>query len=234
MSHRPARVSVTEVKRKLQAAGISTSGIVEKEELLRMLSELDAQGENEWIELPITYMMGCAYAAIDDPRCAQPLQLLVDTGAAVSIVASQYASQLSCSSDGRVELGSARSPKLRLECAVASPQQQLPPGVDGIFGFDAMRSYGAVELDWGASSMRLHTAGCSVDTIVASWHGQFGSGNVVSIPIELRRVSAGLLPFARATFGEAVDGGRRCEVEALVDTGCAVQGGMPGGGRDDP
>jgi hypothetical protein len=214
------RLRASDIKRQLEAAGISTKGIVEKEELLKLLEGVEAEGVVGAISLPITYQQGGAYAEIDDPRCTMPLRLLCDTGAAVSIVSGAAIAAFGTSSSC-CTLGSTSSPRLHLDVAIASPKQKFPPGVDGILGVDNMRTFGAAEFDWGASVLRLHARGSAADGIVAAWEGDFGKGTVVQIPLEMRRVSAGELPFVRTTFGEAVEGGMRCQVNGLIDTGCA-------------
>ena len=76
------RRKASELKRVLEAAGISTAGIVEKEELERLVDSLEVEVP---FSLPLVYQMDAAYADFDGQR------LLVDTGSAVSVVAAAAA-----------------------------------------------------------------------------------------------------------------------------------------------
>lgn len=203
------RLKVRDLKQRLEAAGVSTAGIVEKEELERLLEELDGEAlvdaTSDVTTLTLEYMMGCAYAVLDGMR------LLVDTGSAVSIVSST-ADALMFTSSGSTKktLRSRQDPSIELHgFSVASPMQQLPPQVDGILGFDCLRTYEAAEFDWMASKLRLYRKRPSYDN-------EDDDSNLSYItPFYVRRVSAGELPFASVEFGA-----RR--VEGLIDTGTPV------------
>ena len=198
------RVRVVDIKRQLTAAGVDCTGIVEKEELVRMLNALPPStapvpGPQSSLELSISFMQGGAYANFDATE-GRALQLLIDSGAAVSIVSGdQFAP-----AGTRVTLRSRTCVGLSIECSVASAAQALPPGVDGILGVDVMRTYGTAEFDWDARILRLHKGG----------HAPPGMGGA-SFPMEMRQVGAGTLPFVRARFGG-------CDVDSLVDTGSPV------------
>ena len=213
------RRKVSELKSTLEAAGVSTVGIVEKEELERLVDSLEASqakpqassSNDDIMILPIIYMMDAAYAELDG------LRLLVDTGSAVSLVSASAGAQLGLPSrtEQPVVLRSSRDASIALPgFGVAAPQQQLPPGVDGILGINCMKQFAAAELDWEASCLRLHTC---------PWKDTTGSsGASVAIPLTMRRVSAGELPFVPTTFGARADESQRIVVEGLVDTGSPV------------
>ena len=81
----------------------------------------------------------------------------------------------------------------------------LPPSVDGIVGIDVLRTFRAVDFDWEARTLRLHRASEPPRAPAAD--------GAAVIPFVFRRVSAGDLPFVRATFGDAP------ACDALLDTG---------------
>jgi predicted aspartyl protease len=211
------RRKVSELKRLLEAAGVSTAGIVEKEELERLCDALESSEPpsdetRATLSFPLVYMMDGAYADLNGQR------LLVDTGSAVSIVSAAAASQLKLER-GREALELRDGTRLP-GFAVAAAQQVLPPGVSGILGINCMRQFARVELDWSTSRLRLHV---KVGDGKSSGGGGDGTaGSAVSMPLTMRRVSAGELPFVAATFGSRADGARRAQVEALVDTGSPV------------
>ena len=199
-----ARVRIADLKQRLAAAGVSTAGIVEKEELVRLCAALDVSersesgSSEEVITLDITYNQGGAYATFDAPNGAA-LRLLIDTGAAVSLIATAA---------GTATLRTRRYPTLSLPCPMAPPQTPFPPGVDGILGLDILRRFGALELDWEQSEMRLYAQASSM----------VHQGNAIALPFRFKRVAAGELPFILADFG----GGPTGRLEALVDTGSPV------------
>ena len=74
---------------------MSTAGIVEKEELLRLLESLPGAGAGApdaaaVATLPLQLVGGCAYADVRD-SAARPVRLLVDSGASYSLVAGSAA-----------------------------------------------------------------------------------------------------------------------------------------------
>ena len=233
------RVRVAELKRRLEAYGVPTQGIIEKEELVRLLNEKEGQAGTRAasqaaprqapsqpgpqatparpgqppIELPVAFMQGGAYAEIDAAAptgASRLLRMLIDSGAATTILSSDAAAALGFGPPGsRGSLTSRRHPSLALPCGVASAQQQLPSGVDGILGVDCMRAYNAAELDWAAAKLRLHAQPYEA------------SGGAAAMPMSMRRVSAGELPFVTSSFGSA-GAAAPCRVEGLVDTGSPV------------
>jgi len=215
---RPRRMKTSELKRLLEAAGVSTAGVVEKEELERLFRAIekeDVAKSNSVLDKPkkerkgvmtvaLEYMMGCAYAVVDDFR------LLVDTGSSASILSSAAGVSLGLGpTSPKTTLRSRKDPDIELPgFAVASPLQQLPPRVDGILGFDCLRSFQAAEFDWSMSVLRLHRQ-------PQGWEATFSSFPFASIPISVRRVSGGELPFVLVAFGSR-------SVEGLIDTGSPV------------
>ena len=192
-----------EIKQKLEAAGVSTAGIVEKEELLRLLESLPGADDDTAAAvatLPLSLVGGCAYADVRDARGT--VRLLVDSGASYSLVAGSAAFRKL-----NVVAGAAETLALRDTCGVEIDvrveQVGLPPGVDGILGIDVLRGFAAAELDCAAAELRLHRA-------------PYTAADGVALPMELRRVSAGQLPLVTMRFGD-VDCGL-----VLVDTGSPV------------
>ena len=196
-----------EIKQKLEAAGVSTAGIVEKEELLRLLESLPGAGADAAADdaaavatLPLQLVGGCAYADVRDARGT--VRLLVDSGASYSLVAGSAAFRKL-----NVVAGAAETLALRdsggVDIDVRVEQVGLPPGVDGILGIDVLRGFAAAELDCAAAELRLHRA-------------PYTAADGVALPMELRRVSAGQLPLITMKFGD-VDCGL-----VLVDTGSPV------------
>jgi hypothetical protein len=200
---------------------VSTAGIVEKEELERLVGELREQTSDEEaavVSVPLVYMMDGAYAEVDEG-----LRLLVDTGSAISILSSAAGARLGHSTGAT--LRSRRDATLALpNFGVASPMQQLPDGVDGILGIDCLRSFAAAEFDWQASRLRLHREPWESPTgrVDGSGRVELGVGACVAMPLTMRRVAAGELPFVTAAFGSKSDESGRCQVEGLVDTGSPV------------
>ena len=211
------RQKASDLKKILQAAGVSTAGIVEKEELERLVRELGEQpASSDVMSIPLVYMMDGAYAEVDDG-----VRLLLDTGSAISILSSSAATQLGHTAGAT--LRSKRDPTLSLpNVGVASPMQQLPDGVDGILGIDCMRSFAAAEFDWQASVLRLHRDSWQSPTSRVVDGVEVGVGACVSMPLTMRRVAGGELPFVTAAFGSKSDESGRCQVEGLVDTGSPV------------
>ena len=164
---------------------------------MRLVKELG--DVNACITLPVSFMQGGAYAEIDE------LRLLIDSGSATTIVSAAAASARQLGAPGHRATLSSQG--LSLSCSVASPLQALPPGVDGILGVDSLKGYQAVELDWAAPELRLHTAPLTDD-----------SEEIASMPLFFRRVAGGELPFVRASF----EGGSCSELDGLVDTGSPV------------
>lgn len=203
------RIRAAEIKKRLEAAGISTAGIVEKEELYRLLQDLDDNAATtDCITLQISFLQGGAYAEIDE------LKFLVDSGSATTIMSATAATARGVGPPGaRVTLTSRRVPLLSLSCGVASPQQALPPGVDGILGVDTLRTYAAAELDWSIPELRLHP----------SYNCTEADDTCTSLPMSFRRVAGGELPFVKARF----EGAAECALEALVDTGTPVSMATP-------
>jgi hypothetical protein len=168
----------------------------------------DVPQDDDIQTVPLVYMMDGAYANVDDAR------LLVDTGSSISMVSRAAGESLGLSpSDSAATLRSRRNPEVVLPGFGVSSQQQFPPGVDGILGINCLRSFAAAEFDWATSSLRLHRR---------TWQSGSGGGRAVSMPLSMRQVSAGVLPFVTATFGSATDASARCQVDGLVDTGSPV------------
>ncbi|KAL3934007.1 MAG: hypothetical protein SGPRY_000029 [Prymnesium sp.] len=213
--------SVREIKQLLSAGGVDYSGVLEKEELLRLLNAMPPQlASPPAISLPIVFMQGGAYVVVDSPW--GELRLLLDSGASSSILSSPASQKILSPSSGvgegensplpgsRVELHSVSQPSLCLSLRVASPSQMLPPGVDGIVGIETLRAFAAAEINWDTSTLWLHY--CQRDRREAA--------NPVLLPFRMRPVAAGSLPFVRASFNG-------CEVEGLVDTGSPVTMATP-------
>ena len=275
------RLRVSEIKARLHAAGVSTAGIVEKEELVRLLHALpdhaaaaaeaavaaaaaaaaattpaspsaasgvsvDATRSSPppspfVSRLPIVYMQGGAYAQLDAAD-GVTLSLLIDSGAAVTIISRASAVRLRLlSSAARWTLRSLQNPSLRLQVTVASAQQQMPAGVDGILGIDALRRYAAAEMDWEASTLRLHERTWVAPPPLAA---QISSADrpsadrpstapppsaartIYSLPMRLKEMGdlshASPLPFVDASFRAGPSDTPPAHVEALVDTGSPV------------
>ena len=162
---------------------MSTVGIVEKEELLRLLESLPGAGADAAADdaaavatLPLSLVGGCAYADVRDARGT--VRLLIDSGASYSLVAGSAAFRKL-----NVVAGAAETLALRDTCGVEIDvrveQVGLPPGVDGILGIDVLRGFAAAELDCAAAELRLHRAPYPA------------AADGVALPMELRRVSAG-------------------------------------------
>lgn len=204
------RLKVSFLKEQLAAAGVSTAGIVEKEELLRLYEALEVT-EQAPLSVPLVELQGGAYAELNTGK-GGALRLLVDSGASVSILG--YASSQrvlpGAVPGSRAPIPCPGLPGLRLECTVGSPQQYFPAGVDGVLGIDCLRSFSAVELDWARRELKLH----------AVWSEADGGAGRVSIPMTMRAVSAGVLPFVEASF--VGDSASVCTIKGLVDTGSPV------------
>ena len=201
-----ARVRAADLKKRLAAAGVDTSNVFEKDELQRLVDALGPESAPSSYSLPITFMRDAAYAELDAGDSAI-LRLLIDTGASTSILSSSAAATVGVSGQTRATLRSRSQPSLALSLGVASPQQMLPDGVDGILGLDAMRQHAAAELDFSAATLRLHAESVELSSAVA-------------LPTSLRPVAAGTLPFVRCAFGDA-------EVDGLIDTGSPVTMATP-------
>lgn len=217
----PPRRRAAFYKAALAAAGVSTSNVFETEELARLYDALP-NTEGGTISLPMRFWQGGAYAQVDAAPGGGVLQLLIDSGAATTLISSSVGAALGIDPPaGRTALRSTREPRLALPCTVASPQQAMPSGVDGILGVDSLRRFAAVTLDWASSTLMLHSTladlSSSTDSSAAA-----GAPTCVEMPMEMRRVSAGELPFVAAAFGSSSDEKLRCELEALVDTGSPV------------
>ena len=208
----PPRLKVGFLKQQLEARGVSTAGIVEKEELVRLYEALDAGGGSAITALPIVEMQGGAYAEFASDSCA-PLRLLVDSGAATTIVAANAALRASLpttSGGATAVLRCSRHPDVQLDCRIGT-DAQFPPGVDGILGIDSLRTFEAAELDFGLRELRLHKSPwCDSGATPAA---------ATFLPMVMKPVSAGMLPFVDATF---VSGERRVRIDGLIDTGSPV------------
>lgn len=224
------RQKASDLKRILEAAGVSTAGIVEKEELVRLVSELNletgeapaaATADGSIMSVPLVYMMDGAYAEVD-----QGMRLLIDTGSAISIVSSAAGARLGFApGEAGKTLRSQRDSALELpNFRVASPQQMLPDGVDGILGIDCLRAFAAAELDWAAAQLKLHREPWESPQgrLGSSGAVELGAGACVDMPLTIRRVAGGELPFVTTAFGSKTDESGRCQVEGLVDTGSPV------------
>ena len=218
------KLRAKELKRRLEAAGISTVGVLEKEELVSLVVQHNLGGEAPTTseaslvvhEASLVEQQGCAYAEVTTCSGAT-VRLLVDTGASRSVLASAAVERAT----GRPAVGQAQATiecpglgGLALDCAVA-PAGALPPGVDGIFGFDAMRQFRAVELDLPRGVMRLHASRYVAD----------GSSPAVGLAMTVQRVSLGELPFVSLALHGG--DGRCCSVSGLVDTGSPVTMATP-------
>ena len=220
----PKRRKASELKKILTDAGISAAGIVEKEELERLVAELQSSSkasssDTGAMDVSLVYQMDCAYAEVDGTR------LLVDTGSAVSIISSAAASKFGLATDAQRQTLRSKTSAVVLPCfSVASLGMMLPPGVDGILGIDCLRSFSAAEFDWAASQLRLHAQSEDWGSMTrVDGNGlELGPGASVSMPLKIKRVSAGELPFITCAFGSRADESGRCEIEGLVDTGSPV------------
>lgn len=202
------KLRAKELKRRLEAAGISTVGVLEKEELVSLVVQHRLGGETPpYLDVSLVEQQGCGYAEVTTATGAS-VRLLVDTGASRSVLASTAVERAT----GRPAAGQAAMLEcpslggLTLDCAVVPA---LPPGVDGIFGFDTMRKFPAVELDFHRGVMRLHTS-----RYVSS------ATEEVGMAMTVQRVSLGDLPFIPLALHGGV--GRCCSVSGLVDTGSPV------------
>ena len=206
------KLRAAELKRRLQAAGVSTVGILEKEELVSLVLEHQLGGDQAnaptYHEASLVEQQGCAYAEVAT-RSGATVRLLVDTGASRSVLASaavERATGRPASGQPQATVECPALGGLALDCAVAPA---LPPGVDGIFGFDAMRQFRAVDLDRRRGVMRLHARRYVAD-----------SSTAVGLPMAVQRVSLGELPFVELALHGG--DGRCCSVSGLVDTGSPV------------
>ena len=78
-TQRPPRLRVADIKRQLEAAGVSTAGIVEKEELVRLLEALPQQpmDDDAVMSLPMTQSPGPLGAAVIPHARASTLTVVV-------------------------------------------------------------------------------------------------------------------------------------------------------------
>ena len=85
------KLRAAELQRRLQAAGVSTVGILEKEELVSLVLEHQLGGDQAnaptYHEASLVEQQGCAYAEVAT-RSGATVRLLVDTGASRSVLAS--------------------------------------------------------------------------------------------------------------------------------------------------
>ena len=221
---------IKQIKQELTAAGISTSGIFEKEELVQLLIQHrataaaaapgDAAAKSPTptptvvvdTDLPLIGVGGLMY--IDAVSGSRTLRLLVDTGASTSVLGAAEVAALGlvAGPDGKaavpLEFGGAR---VTASCIVQ--QGFLPPGVAGILGLDVMLQWASLELDLTAGIARLRTTAPEPpDT---------------TVPMPFRPVSLGLLPFVGLELrGKGADSDEGlpavCRCEGLVDTGSPV------------
>ena len=120
------RLKVAFLKQQLEANGVSTTGIVEKEELMRLYEGLGVVAPSAAVQahpfcLPFVEIMGGAYAEINGVR------LLVDSGAATSILshnAAQRVSPMSVSPGADMVLTGESG--LRIFVRAAAPGQFFP------------------------------------------------------------------------------------------------------------
>ena len=200
------------IKERLQKAGVVIPpGIVEKEELVRLLEQVNERSHHS---LPITMLGGGTYAMVDAYETGRPpMNLLIDTGAAVSLCSSEVGSMLGQQQQQqRVELRSrTAAPGLVIPCAVAPPAYSFPPGVDGILGFDVLSSFATSEINWRTNELRLHE-----QPLEEAGAAMAGAAGAAELPFSVRQVSAGRLPFVRAVFGTAPP------CDALLDSGSPV------------
>lgn len=93
--------------------------------------------------------------------------LLVDTGSTKSVITSDASQRIgwpmpiadpnSFQTLLRTYLRSRRSPTLMTKVLVAPYGQLMPGDSDGVLGADQLRRFAAVEFDWAAKVLRLHT-----------------------------------------------------------------------------
>ena len=176
---------VTDLKFRLSAAGVDTAGMFEKEDLVTALLAVQPSAPPPFFEAALREEDGGLYTSVKNGQ-DETLRLLVDTGAARSVLSSRHhgnvvAAELDCPSLGLTGL----------DCAVAD----LPSDVDGIIGFDAMRGFAATELDLSSGRLRLHNRAYSAT------HDEGGRGvsgregmsraELTRTPRGLRRVRTG-------------------------------------------
>ena len=176
---------VTDLKIRLSAAGVDTAGMFEKEDLVTALLAVQPSAPPPFFEAALREEDGGLYTSVKNGQ-DETLRLLVDTGAARSVLSSRHhgnvvAAELDCPSLGLTGL----------DCAVAD----LPSDVDGIIGFDAMRGFAATELDLSSGRLRLHNRAYSAT------HDEGGRGvsgregmsraELTRTPRGLRRVRTG-------------------------------------------
>ena len=154
----------------LSAAGLAVGSYLEN--IDQWLSEHD-----EWLpvrgpkdpavyELPLVFIEGMAFIEYDAGE-AETLRMLVDTGSRSSLISSEASERIKwplpiADPDSfvtvlRTYLRSRRYPTLMTKVYVAPFEQPMPAGSDGVLGADQLRRFAAVEFDWAAKVLRLHT-----------------------------------------------------------------------------
>ena len=207
---------MNELKDRLSAAGVNTAGMFEKEDLVTALLAVQPSAPPPFFEAALREEDGGLYTSVKNGQ-DETLRLLVDTGAARSVLSSRHhgsvaAAELDCPSLGLTGL----------DCAVAD----LPSDVDGILGFDALRGFAATELDLSSCRLRLHNRAYSA-THDGGRRAVSGREGTSRVEMQVQRVGEHDLPcisFALQGRGGLIGGGGggRCVVQALVGTGTPI------------
>jgi len=217
---KPLRVK--DIVARLQEAGISTTGIFDKEELVQLLNEHEAKlaDTSTPLHLPLVELgagnegsnLRHGYVEIDVDK-GSPLRFLVDTGASFSFCSTAAGRRIGTASDEQWSTGwqagsqvvtvrsMVRAPGFAASCRVAAVGTMLPPGVDGLLGYDFLATFKSVEFDWGGKAILFHRA-----TVPEAATG-------MGVPITINQVGGSSLPFVRVAFGNAPP------CDSVLDTG---------------
>lgn len=215
--HELRALRVNELKSRLSVAGVSTAGMFEKEELVAALLAVQPAAPPPFYEAALKEEDGGLYTSITNGQ-GEALRLMVDTGAARSVLSSRQHGNAAT-----VELDCPSLGLVGLDCAVAD----LPSDLDGILGFDALRSFAATELDLSSRRLRLHTRSYT-RPYSASDDGDDGQREGTGrVEMQVQKVGENDLPcISLALQGRGGlmggGGGRRCVVQALVGTGTPI------------
>jgi len=157
---------------------------------------------SKFTDLPFQLIQGGAYVDFryDDSTLNRAIRLLVDTGAASTIVRASEKSQ----GLANLQIRSLANPSIVAQAKVASDAIQFPPGVGGILGLDFFQAFSVAEFDYQACKCRFHE---DASTLLSTKY--------VSRPFETRSVGLGTLLFTNMKFGN-------CTTRSLIDSGSPV------------
>lgn len=153
-------------------------------------------------DLPFQMIQGGAYIDFkyDDSPSNSAIRLLVDTGAANTIVRPSEESR----GLENLKIRSLANPSIVAQAKSASNTIQFPPGVGGVLGLDFFQTYSVVEFDYQASTCRFYE---DTSTLLSSKY--------ISLPFVTRSVGLGSLLFINVNFGD-------CTTLSLIDSGSPV------------